>query len=108
MKKSKLSLKWLDVFLLTARSGAVQDAAHEAGLSVSTVSHHLRSLEDTLGVALFDHSRRPMPLTPAGAVFHRHVDEAMRHLRKAEIEVLSGGTDRDTRAVARPGRGFRQ
>ena len=90
MKKSKLSLKWLDAFLLTARSGAVQDAAQEAGLSISTVSHHLRSLEDALGVALFDHTRRPMPLTPAGAVFHRHVDEAMRLLRKAEVEVQSG------------------
>ncbi len=99
MKTSKLSLKWLDAFLLTARTGAVQDAAEEAGLSVSTVSHHLRSLEDTLGVTLFDHTRRPMRLTSAGAVFYTHVDKAMRILRKAEIEAQSG-TLADTRALS--------
>ncbi len=90
MKQSKLSLKWLEVFLLTARSGAVQEAAREAGLSVSTVSHHLRSLEDTLGMSLFDHARRPLRLTPTGAVFHRYVEEALWLLRKAETELRSG------------------
>ncbi len=91
MKKSQLSFKWLDAFLLTARTGSVQDAADEAGLSISTVSHHLRSLEDATGVQLFDHSRRPMRLTPAGAVFRRDIDEAMRLIRKAKIEVQSSG-----------------
>ena len=99
MKTSKLSLKWLDAFLLTARTGAVQDAAEEAGLSVSTVSHHLRSLEDTLGVTLFDHTRRPMRLTSAGAVFYSHVDKAMRILRRAEMEAQSGDLI-DTRAMS--------
>ena len=99
MKKSKLSLKWLEVFLLTARSGAVQDAATEAGLSISTVSHHLRSLEGSLGVSLFDHSRRPLRLTSDGAVFHRHVDEALRILRKAETE-LKAGTLSETREMS--------
>jgi DNA-binding transcriptional LysR family regulator len=41
----------------------------EAGLSISTVSHHLRSLEAQLGVTLLNHARRPMTLTPVGAVF---------------------------------------
>ncbi|MEM7731565.1 MAG: LysR family transcriptional regulator [Pseudomonadota bacterium] len=99
MKTSKLSLKWLEAFLLTARTGAVQDAAEEAGLSVSTVSHHLRSLEDTLGVTLFDHSRRPMRLTSTGAMFYSHVDRAVRILRKAEIEAQSGDLA-DTRAMS--------
>lgn len=90
MKKSRLSLKWLEVFLLTARRGSVQAAADEANLSVSTVSHHLSSLETTLGVRLFDHSRRPMRITPAGAVFLGYADEALRLLRKAEIEAQSG------------------
>ncbi|MEO0370530.1 MAG: LysR family transcriptional regulator [Pseudomonadota bacterium] len=99
MKTSKLSLKWLEAFLLTARTGAVQDAAEEAGLSVSTVSHHLRSLEDTLGVTLFDHSRRPMRLTSTGALFYSHVDRAVRILRKAEVEAQSGDLA-DTRAMS--------
>lgn len=90
MKKSQLSLKWLEVFLLTARNGSLQEAADEAGLSVSTVSHHLRSLETRLGVSLIDHNRRPLRVTATGAVFQRHVEEALRLLRKAEIEAQSG------------------
>ncbi|MEO3414220.1 LysR family transcriptional regulator [Roseovarius sp. CAU 1744] len=90
MKKSQLSLKWLEVFQLVARSGSVQTAAAQAGLSVSTVSHHLSKLEDVLGAPLFDHSRRPMPVTPTGANFLRNVDEAMSLLRHAEIEAQSG------------------
>lgn len=90
MKKSQLSLKWLEVFQLVARSGSLQTAAEQAGLSISTVSHHLSKLEDTLGAPLFDHGRRPMPVTPAGAAFLRNVDEAMRLLHRAEIDARSG------------------
>ncbi|WP_299844612.1 LysR family transcriptional regulator [uncultured Roseovarius sp.] len=89
MKKSKLSLKWVEVFQLVARGGSVQSAAEQAGLSVSTVSHHLSKLEETLGTPLFDHSRRPMPLTSAGAGFLRNAGAAMRLLRQAEIEAQS-------------------
>ena len=89
MRKSQLSLKWLEVFQLVARNGSVQSAAEQSGLSVSTVSHHLSKLEKTLGASLFDHSRRPMPMTPAGASFLQSVDEALRLLQNAEIEVKS-------------------
>ena len=53
MKPSQLSLRWLEVFLMTAQSGSVQTAAQQAGLSVSTVSHHLKSLETKLGHTAF-------------------------------------------------------
>ena len=69
MNMSQISLKWLEVFHLMACHGSVQVAAREAGLSISTVSHHLRSLEAQLGVTLLNHARRPMTLTPVGAVF---------------------------------------
>lgn len=90
MTLSKLSLKWLDVFQQAARSGSVQQAAQATGLSVSTVSHHLRQLEQALGVALLDHGRRPMRLTPTGARFLDHVEEALTLLRRAELEARSG------------------
>ncbi len=89
MQRGNLSLKWLEVFQLVAQSGSVQVVAADIGLSVSTVSHHLRSLEDQLGVSLLDHSRRPMVLTPAGTVFLRYIDDALRLIRRAEIELIS-------------------
>ncbi|WP_166418959.1 LysR family transcriptional regulator [Cochlodiniinecator piscidefendens] len=90
MQRSRLSLKWLEVFQLAARTGSVQAVASETGLSVSTVSHHLRSLDTALGVKLIDHHRRPMVLTPAGTSFLRRVDEALRQIRAAEVEVAAG------------------
>jgi len=90
MDKSHLSLKGLEVFQLTVSQGSVQAAAREMGLSTSTVSHHLRSLEDQLGVTLLDHARRPMTLTPAGALFLKHIDEALKLIRKAHAEVTLG------------------
>lgn len=90
MPRTNLSLKWLEVFQLAASLGSVQAIAQEAGLSTSTVSHHLRSLEDQLGVNLLDHSHRPMVLTPAGSVFLKYIEEAISLIRKAQAEVTSG------------------
>ncbi len=84
------SLKALEVFQLVARLGSVQAVATETGQSISTVSHHLKSLEAQVGVALLDHKRRPMVLTPQGAVFLKHVAEALRLIRKARTEAVAG------------------
>ena len=88
--RNGLNLKWLEIFQLCARTGSLRATATEAGLSVSTVSHHLRSLEDHLGVALFNHTRRPMVLTPKGHVFLRDIDIALRAIRKAKAEASAG------------------
>lgn len=90
MLRSDLSLKWLEVFQFTATLGSIQLVAQETGLSISTVSHHLRSLEDRLGVELLDHSRRPMVLTPAGSIFLKHIDEALTLIRKGQTALVSG------------------
>lgn len=85
-----LSLKWLELFQICAQKGSLQAGAEETGLTVSTVSHHLRSLEDHLGVELFNHSRRPMVLTPKGQAFLRNIDDALYAIRKAKAEASAG------------------
>ncbi len=85
-----LSLKWLELFQICAQKGSLQAVSEETGLSVSTVSHHLRSLEDHLGVELFNHARRPMVLTPKGRVFLRNIDDALYSIRKAKAEASAG------------------
>tara|TARA_R110002049_G_scaffold244547_1_gene418426 strand:- start:10853 stop:11827 length:975 start_codon:yes stop_codon:yes gene_type:complete len=85
-----LNLKWLELFQICAQKGTLQAAAQETGLTISTVSYHLRSLEDHLGVALFNHSRRPMVLTPKGTAFLRNIDQALHSIRKAKAEASSG------------------
>src|SRR6056297_1067044 len=88
--RNRLSLKWLELFQVCARNGSLSQTAKETGLSISTVSHHLRSLEDHLGVELFNHTRRPMVLTPKGHVFLRNIDIALRAIRKAKAEASAG------------------
>ena len=85
-----LSLRWLEVFQLIAKSGSIQRVSQETGLSISTVSNHLRSLESTLGVDLVNHNRRPMNLTPAGVVFARYVHDGLITLKRGEAEIRSG------------------
>lgn len=89
MERSKLSLKWLEVFQAVARSGSLRDGAAELGISVSTVSHHLSCLDRAVGATLLDHSRRPMRLTVEGETLLRHVDEALTLLRKGVTEMWS-------------------
>ncbi|MGO4909107.1 LysR family transcriptional regulator [Pseudorhodobacter sp. W20_MBD10_FR17] len=88
-----LSFKWLELFQICANKGSLQAAADETGLSVSTVSHHLKNLEEHLGVDLFDHSRRPMLLTPTGRNFLRKIDGALHAIRTAKAEAASGNID---------------
>ncbi|MEM6891602.1 MAG: LysR family transcriptional regulator, partial [Pseudomonadota bacterium] len=85
-----LSLKSLELFQTCAQKGSLQAASDETGLTISTVSHHLRNLENHLGVELFDHSRRPMVLTPKGQVFLRNIADALFAIRKAKAEASAG------------------
>lgn len=64
---SKRSLLWLQAFVAVARSDTLQDAAARAGLSTSTLSSHLRNLENHLGASLFDHSKRLLALCVSAA-----------------------------------------
>ncbi|MEM6824064.1 MAG: LysR family transcriptional regulator, partial [Pseudomonadota bacterium] len=89
MERAKLSLRWLEVFRVVASSGSVQQAAQRLGLSISTASQHLGALEDAVGIALIDHSKRPMRLTPAGQVFLGRVDEALGALNRGVTEIWS-------------------
>ena len=56
--RKDLNLKTLELFQICAEKGSLNAVAVDTGLSVSTVSHHLRSLEDYLGINLFDYKRK--------------------------------------------------
>ncbi|MEM9633603.1 MAG: LysR family transcriptional regulator, partial [Pseudomonadota bacterium] len=85
-----LSLKGLELFQTVARKGSLLEASEETGLSTSTISHHLRVLETSLGIELFNHKRRPMLLTPKGQAFLRNIDDALHSIRRAKAEAAAG------------------
>lgn len=85
MSTSKdLSLKSLEVFQACARHGTLRSVSQALGISTSTAAHHLRRVEDHLCLALLDHDRKPMVLTPAGQSFLREIEPALAALRQAE------------------------
>jgi len=56
----------LKTFVRVARSGSITRASEELFLSQPAVSAHIKSLEDELGMALFERNARGMALTTAG------------------------------------------
>lgn len=91
MSLPKLSLQVLEAFERVARSGSVQEAAREMGLSISSVSHHVARLEEQLGVTLLDRSTRPFVLTREGRETLHHLSAGLNHLRRATSETAIGG-----------------
>ena len=62
-----MELRELRSFCTAAKVGGISKAALELGLGQPTVTTHIRKLEEEMGSALFDRSKRPIRLTPSGA-----------------------------------------
>lgn len=73
----------LAIFLCIARHLSFSRAAIELDLSPSALSHALRSLEQRLGVRLFNRTTRSVALTEAGARLYTRVKPAFRDIDDA-------------------------
>lgn len=73
-------------------AGGFSHAANRRGLSHSTVSKHVRALEDALGVLLLNRTSRTMSLTEAGRVVLGHTRElgASVEALHAQLDELRG------------------
>ena len=63
-----LNLRSLNIFVQVVESGGISPAARQMGLTQSAVSQTIASLEQSLGVQLFDRDVRPMALTSSGTI----------------------------------------
>ena len=61
-----IDLLRIETFLHAAENLNFSEAAKILHLSQSTVSHHIKSLENDLGVTLFEHLGSSIKLTDAG------------------------------------------
>ena len=66
----------LATFLAIARHRSLRKAADEIGVTPSALSHGLRTLEDQLGVRLFNRTTRSVGLTEAGERLRGRVEPA--------------------------------
>src|SRR3954451_6269492 len=79
--RTRVDLKQLTALVTVADVGSVTKAARLLHLVQPAITRQIRTLEDELGVALFDRTRQGMVPTPAG---ERLVDRARRVLQELE------------------------
>jgi DNA-binding transcriptional LysR family regulator len=77
------SLPSLGVFAVAARHQNFAHAADELHLTASAVSHHVRQLERTLGVSLFQRHARGVILTPSGRALADAASSALSDIEAA-------------------------
>lgn len=73
----------LRAFEATARRGAVSAAARELKVTHGAVSHQIRALEESLGMALFERGGKRLKLTPQGALLLPAVTNAFGEIAAA-------------------------
>lgn len=96
-----MTLKQLEVFLAIAETRSFSKGAEESCITQSTASQHIQTLEEELGIRLFDRGRGGALLTEAGKLFLERAKRisaeceaslsAMRRFRGMEDVVLRVG-----------------
>lgn len=90
---SNLSLRQLRAFWLVAQEGSMTRAASQMHLTISALSMLVRTLEEELGVRLFERTTRRVELTEAGRQFLPAVRDVFFAL-DAGIDTLQEGKRR--------------
>ncbi len=79
-----MELRHLRYFVAVAEEESVTHAATRLHVSQPTLSRQISDLEDSLGVALFDHGAKSIRLTAVGRVF---LEEARAILQRVDLAV---------------------
>lgn len=91
------SLKMMRSFEAAARLGSIKEAAVELHVTPSAVSHQVKSLEQSLGIALFYRANRGLDLTSEGWLLREAISRGFSEISKA-IQTLD--KERDSQTVS--------
>ena len=94
-----MELRQLRYFVAIADSGSFTKAAGRVYVAQSALSHQLAQLEDELGAALFERSRRGVELTEAGQRFFPHAVAILRQADEALASARSSGDEPEGKVV---------
>jgi DNA-binding transcriptional LysR family regulator len=96
-------LDLLRSFEAAARTLSFTLAAKELFLTQSAVSRQIQSIEEGLGVALFERRHRALALTEAGQIMQRAVLDCLQRLRDATTSVRAINALRQVSVTTTPG-----
>jgi DNA-binding transcriptional LysR family regulator len=99
-RKIEMNPRQLKTFLTIARCGNFTRAASEANLAQSSLSDQMQSLEQELGIQLFERSRHGVTLTPAGHAMQTYAAEILALNKEAEVAIRAAArTSHPTLAI---------
>lgn len=84
------SFRQLSYFVAVAEIGSISGAARELGVSQSTVTESIKSLESDLGITVLERHARGMALTHGGHSFLRHAQRILSEVSYARSAFTRG------------------
>jgi len=99
MKRKVPPLEAVEAFIAATRTESFRAAADRLALSPSAFSRRIQSLENFVGVALFDRSGTTARLTPAGERYQQEVGPALDALRRATVDLTAERLGGDLRVI---------
>lgn len=90
MRRFLPSMSALQSFEAAARHLNFTRAAEESGVTQSGISRQIKSLEDNLGVPLFDRIGPRLILTDAGRAYAKEVTRVLDDLESVSLDVVRG------------------
>lgn len=102
MPRALPNLDWLQVFAAAAEEESFALAAARLGVTPGAVSQRIKSLEASIGVALFQRHTQGVTLTDAGRRYARRVGPHLEQLALATREIASPSAGRSVRITILP------
>jgi LysR family glycine cleavage system transcriptional activator len=100
MPRNLPPLNSLRVFEAVARHGSLTKAATELHVTQSAISRQLATIEEYLGVALFNREPRGVSLTKVGATYHQTIGPAFAAITTATERIAGRAEDEPLRLCA--------
>jgi DNA-binding transcriptional LysR family regulator len=85
-----MRLEWLEDILAVAETGSFQEAADRRRLTQSAFSRRIQHIENQIGVALFDRTRKPVQLLPATVDLRDQMARLATDLRQLVTDLRRG------------------